>query len=308
MSIARSILLWASTNKFLERQMRVRGIARGAVRRFMPGERLEDALDASERIRAQGMGTVVTFLGENVSDAQAARAVADHYLEVLDQIAARGLDTQVSVKLTQLGLDLGVDACLANTRRIAERARATGNVLWVDMEGSAYTQVTLDVFRALRAEFENTGLCVQAYLRRTAADLDALLEIPARIRLVKGAYREPPAIAFESKAEVDASYAALGALMVGAAAPPSGTTQVFGTHDSALIEDLRRAAIAAGSEREIEFHLLYGIRSDEQQRLAREGVKVRVLISYGTHWYPWFVRRLAEKPSNVWFVFRNLFG
>src|SRR5215212_1449667 len=146
MSLARSVLLWASTNKFLERQFRVRGIARGAVRRFMPGERLEDALDASERMRAQGMGTVLTFLGENVSDAAAARAVADHYLEVFEQIRARKLDTQVSVKLTQLGLDLGADACLANLRRIAQKARDTGNVLWVDMEGSAYTQVTLDVF------------------------------------------------------------------------------------------------------------------------------------------------------------------
>jgi proline dehydrogenase len=308
MSVMRSILLWASTNKFLERQFRERGIARGAVRRFMPGERLEDVLDASVKMRGQGIGTVITFLGENVKDAAAARAVTDHYLQVLDQIKARDLDTQISVKLTQLGLDLGADEALNNTRKIAERARATGNIVWVDMEGSAYTEVTLDVFRRLRAEFENTGLCLQAYLRRTPADLESLLAIPARIRLVKGAYSEPASISLQGKEEIDRAYATLASRMATAALPPAGTTQVFGTHDGHLIDDLRRAAGTVGSSANIEFHLLYGIRTDEQSHLVLEGAKVRVLISYGTHWYPWFVRRLAEKPSNVWLVFRNLFG
>ena len=308
MSIARSILLWASTNKWLERQFRERGIAKLAVARFMPGERLEDALAASERIRDQRMGVVLTFLGENVSDAAQARAVTEHYLEVIDGVMKRKLDAQIAVKLTQLGLDLGADEAFANTRRIVLKARETGHLVWVDMEGSAYTQVTIDVFKRLRAEFDNVGLAVQAYLRRSPADVDALLALPASIRMVKGAYREPASIALESKSEIDAAYESLGLKMLRASLKPGSPLQVFGTHDDKLIESLRRAAAAEPGERRVEYHLLYGIRADEQQRLVQAGETVKVLISYGTHWYPWFVRRLAEKPSNVLFVFRNLFG
>jgi proline dehydrogenase len=307
MSLARSLLLWGSRSRWLEAQMRRRAFARHAVHRFMPGEDLEPALAASADLARRGMaGTVLTHLGENLADRAEADAVRGHYLGVLDQIAAHALSAQVSVKLTQLGLDFDVDACLAALGALAERAAP--ELVWIDMEDSHYTGVTLDVFRRARARHANLGLCLQAYLRRTPADLESLLPLNPAIRIVKGAYAEPSEKAFPRKRDTDAAYLALGSRLIEHAARTGAPGPVLGTHDARLVTELLRRAEAAGLARQAcEVHMLYGIRVADQDRLARDGFAVRVLVSYGTAWFRWYMRRLAERPANVWFVLKSAF-
>jgi len=307
MSLARSLLLKASRSAWLADQFRRRAFARRAVRRFMPGEDLGSALDAAAPLASAGLGTVVTALGERVTNRAEAEAVRDHYLQVLDEVQRRGLPTQPSVKLTHLGLDVDRALCAASLRALADRARATGSFVWVDIEESQYVDATLDVFRRVRAESDRVGLCLQAYLRRTPADLESLLAMGASIRLVKGAYREPAAVAFQDTHGIDAAYERLAERMLRAVTGLEGGLPVFGTHDLALVERIRGRARALGlGPGGWEVHMLYGIRTAEAHALARSGVAVRVLVSYGTHWFPWYVRRLAERPANVWFVVRSL--
>ena len=306
----RSGLLWASRNVALGRHLPRIPFVRGAVSRFMPGEQLADALGACEQFGRDGIGGVVTLLGENVTDAQEARAVVAHYAGALEEIARRGLDTEVSVKPTHLGLEVSADLAAAGLGEIAERAAVLSSCVWVDMEASACTQATLDLYRQVRAVHPNAGLCIQAYLRRTAADLEMLLAAPGgpRLRLVKGAYAEPVAIAFAKKSEVDASYRALAARMLEAAGEV-GARLIFGTHDLRTIRHICETAAARGVDRgSFEFQMLYGIQREEQRRLAAEGYRIRVLISYGPAWYAWYLRRLAERPANLWFVLRNVLG
>ena len=307
MSLARSLLLKASRSTWLAEQFRHRAFARRAVRRFMPGEDLASALDAAAPLAAAGIGTVVTALGERVTNRPEAEGVRDHYVRVMDEVRRRGLPTQPSVKLTHLGLDIDRALCVESVRTLATKAAATGRFLWVDIEESHYVDATLDVFRQVRATSDKVGLCLQAYLRRTPADLASLLAMGAAIRLVKGAYREPPSIAFPEKRDVDAAYLQLAEQMLAAAKSDRGGLPVFGTHDLALVDRIRDRAQELGLMRGTwEVHMLYGIRTAEQHALARSGVAVRVLVSYGTHWFPWYVRRLAERPANVWFVVRSM--
>jgi proline dehydrogenase len=309
MSIARSLLLWGSRNRWLERQARQRAFARRAVRRFMPGEELDAALAGAGDLAARGMGTVLTQLGENLAHAAEADAVRDHYVGVLDQIAERTLPALISVKPTQLGLDFDLAACLARTDALVERAGRLGHRIWIDMEDSSYVDATLDLFRRLRARHDNVGLCLQTYLRRTPADLEALLPLKPAIRLVKGAYAEPPHHAFPDKRDTDAAYLTLGTTLIEHAARQGGAAPVLGTHDVSIIRALQERAAAAGLDRRAcEVHMLYGIRTAEQERLGREGYAVRVLISYGRAWFRWYMRRLAERPANVWFVLRSVAG
>jgi proline dehydrogenase len=309
MSIARSILLWGSRNPWLERQARQRTFARRAVRRFMPGEELDAALTAAAEFAARGIGTVLTQLGENLTAATDADAVRDHYLGVLTLLAQRDLPALISVKPTQLGLDFDAGTCVARLDALAAQAARRGDRIWVDMEDSSYVDATLELFRQLRRRHQNLGVCLQAYLRRTAADLEGLLPLKPAIRLVKGAYAEPPDRAFPAKRDTDASYRALGATLIEHAARHGGAPPVFGTHDVRLIQSLQHTAAAAGLDRKAcEVHMLYGIRTPEQERLKREGHAVRVLISYGSAWFRWYMRRLAERPANVWFVIRSVAG
>lgn len=306
MSLGRALLLRASRSSFLAAQLRRRAFVGRAVRRFMPGEELAAALDAARRLAASGLGTVLTQLGENLTSRADAEAVRDHYLGVLRELRQRGLPTHISVKLTQLGLDVDRGTCERALDALAAAAAESGSFLWIDMEDSHYTDVTLDVFRRARAAHAGVGLCLQAYLRRTPADLDVLLPLAPAIRLVKGAYAEPAEVAFPRKRDVDAAYLALGERLLEHAAR-GGARPVFGTHDVRLIARLRQRAAALDLPRGArEFHLLYGIRDAEQRRLAAEGETVRVLISYGTAWFAWYMRRLAERPANVWFVLKNL--
>jgi proline dehydrogenase len=306
MSLARSVLLRASRSPWLAEQFRQRAFTRRATRRFMPGETLDDALGAAAGLAKEGIGTVLTNLGERVTSDGEAAGVREHYLATLDAVRARSLPAQISVKLTHLGLDLDRDACARSVTALAARAAQTGSFVWIDMEESNYVDATLDVFRQARAAHANVGVCLQAYLRRTPADLDALLPLAPAIRLVKGAYREPPEVAFPRKRDTDVAYARLAQRLLEHAGS-RGALPVFGTHDMRLLADLRQRARAVGVERRAyEFHMLYGIKAADQRALAAAGVVVRVLISYGANWFPWYMRRLAERPANVWFVVRNI--
>jgi proline dehydrogenase len=305
-SIARSLLLYASRSQRLAAALRNRRFVGRAVNRFMPGEEFSAALAAARRFADAGIGTVLTQLGENVATLAEAESVQRHYLDALRDIRQAALPAQISVKLTQLGLEVDRAACELALRSLVAGAAETGSTLWIDMEDSSYTDVTLDVFRRVRSEWPNVGVCLQAYLRRTPADLESLLPLEPAIRLVKGAYAEPPAVAFPRKRDVDAAYYALAGRLLERAAGGKANP-VFGTHDMRLVGRIRaRAAELGVPPRGCEFHLLYGIRERDQRALAAEGEAVRVLVSYGSAWFAWYMRRLAERPANVWFVLKNL--
>jgi proline dehydrogenase len=309
MSLMRRALLAGSQSRWLREKAMRRPFVHRAVSRFMPGEELEDALAAAGALRRGGMGAVLTRLGENVGSESEADAVAAHYLDVLSRVVGERGTIEISVKPTQLGLDAGEEGCASRLLSLAARAEATGSYVWIDMEQTAYTDATLRLCRRARERHARVGVCLQSYLRRTAADLEALLPTGAGVRLVKGAYNEPADRAFPRKPDVDASYLALARRMLdGAAAGATGRT-VFGTHDRALIESiLDHGASASLPRAACEFHLLYGIGRGEQERLCADGWPVRVLISYGEYWFPWYMRRLAERPANVLFVARSVFG
>jgi len=272
----------------------------------MPGEQFDDALKAAIAFKAQGIGALFTRLGENVRDLSEARATVEHYESVLSSASAAGIDAEISVKPTQLGLDIDADAAFANLERLARAAAKAKSFMWVDMEGSSYTQATLDLYRRLRADHPRTGVCLQAYLYRTVADALGLLPMKPAIRLVKGAYAEPSDRAFTAKKDVDASYLALCSLLL-AEVKRGQLRLVLGTHDVELIARATRFAHALGLENgQVEVNMLYGIRTDQQVRLAAEGYVVKDLIAYGDAWYQWYLRRLAERPANVTFVARQL--
>jgi proline dehydrogenase len=304
----RHLLLWMARNRLLKRWLPRIWFVRRAVRRFMPGETVEEALDAAEFFRPHGIGILFTQLGENLAQLSEAEAVAEHYHALLDKIAARGLDAEISVKPTQLGLDLDRDAAVRLLSSLADHAAQRDGLLWLDMEGSAYTDATLDLYRSLKETHPNISICLQAYLRRTPADVHALLPLKPAIRLVKGAYDEHAEIAFRRKDEVSAAFLSLCVLMLPFAA--RGELRLgLGTHDTALIGQVAVHAAAAGAGKDaFEVEMLYGIRQDEQLRLASEGFRVVALISYGGAWYGWYMRRLAERPANVWFALRQIFG
>jgi proline dehydrogenase len=305
----RSLLLRLSRSRFLERQVRRRRFVRRAVRRFMPGEELDDALGAAQTLGRRGLGVVLTQLGENVDDAAAAEAVARHYNRALDRVAAFKLDAEISVKPTQLGLDLGMDVAVANLLPLVRKADQLDTTVWLDMEDSSYVDRTLELVRVARRESPRVGVCLQAYLHRTPADLAALMDPPTRVRLVKGAYREPASVALASRKAVDVRFAELGLQVLRNRDYVRAATPVFGTHDDQLIERVREYARQYRvNPRRMEFHLLYGIRTDLQEWLAAVGATVSVLISYGDHWFPWYMRRMAERPANLWFVAQQVVG
>ena len=300
----RALFLWAAGNRWLATHVPRWRFARRAVKRFLPGEGFEAALKAATNFKARGVGALFTLLGENVTDLADANRVVEHYEEVL--AASAGVEAEVSVKPTQLGLDIDPDAAYANLLRLARAASNARSFLWIDMEGSAYTERTLDLYKALRSEHANVGVALQAYLHRTVSDVATLLPLKPAIRLVKGAYAEPPEIAFLRKREVDENYLALCAFML-PEVKRRNLRLVLATHDTVLIAKAWRFAQSLGMERaHFEVAMLYGIRTDEQLRLAREGYAVRCLIAYGDAWYAWYLRRLAERPANMWFVARQL--
>jgi proline dehydrogenase len=302
----RQALLWASTNPFLAERLPRYGFVKRATRRFMPGERLDEALAAAEGLAESGIASTLTLLGENLRSEAEADEVAAHYMDALATVGRRGLDAEISVKPTQLGLDF--DA--GRTRdRIAVLMRATQSTVWIDMESSKYVDATLDIFRSLRAEASNIGVCLQSYLHRTNVDLDTLLPLDPSIRVVKGAYQEPPDVAMVKKAEVDRAFVRIASRLLRARAKGGSARPVVATHDPRMIGEANRLAVELGlSKGAFEYALLFGIARQEQQRLARHGYRVRVLISYGAAWFPWYMRRLAERPANLWFVAKQIVG
>jgi proline dehydrogenase len=307
MSVMRSVLLAISENRWMRERGPRLWFVRRAARKFMPGEAFDDMLRAADELRPAGIDAVFTRLGENVADAAEASAVTRHYLEVLDAIASKGIRCEPSIKLTQLGLDLGDEQAYCNLRALAERSHATGNYLWIDMEQTSYVDATLALTRRLKTEFPRVGVCLQAYLYRTANDLEALIAQGIGVRLVKGAYKEPPELAYPKKADVDENFFKLSAAMLDGVGRKHGFRAVFGTHDAGLIGRIRAHAERAGlAARDVEVHMLFGIQRAEQARLVKEGAAVRVLIAYGSYWFPWYMRRLAERPANVWFVLRSM--
>jgi proline dehydrogenase len=308
MSVMRSLLLKAAQNGWLRNRASHYRFVRRTVSRFMPGETLEEALKAAATLRARKIGAVFTHLGENITDRAEAAQVTEHYLDALRRIHDSGLTAELSVKLTQLGLDLSSDLCYENLLRMIEREKRDA-IVWIDMEGSDYVDRTLDVYRRALSVHRNVGICLQAYLHRTEEDIAALLPLGPAIRLVKGAYNEPPQIAFARKQDVDANYFRLGAGLLKAQKQGSCPRAAFGTHDLALIRRLAEFAESQQLPKEqFEIQMLYGIQRAEQERLARQGYRSIVLVAYGEYWYAWFMRRLAERPANLWFLLRNLFS
>ena len=302
----RRVFLWAARNRWLKERLPRLRFMRRAVRRFMPGETLDEALTAAIPLQAAGIGTMYTRLGENLADLAAADEVAAHYLDAIDKIVAAGITGEISVKPTQLGLDHDTEACLAHLVRLADRAAAVGSYLWIDMEGSDYVEATIALYERLRTTHPRTGICLQAYLRRTADDIERLRPLDPAIRLVKGAYDEPESIAYRDRRNVDANYLGLAVrfLLDGRGRP---IRLGLGTHDVTLIEQIATQLGAAGIGRDAyDVQMLYGIREADQFRLAKAGYRVQALIAYGEHWYPWYMRRLAERPANVWFALRQM--
>jgi len=309
MSLMRKALLAASTNPWLRERATKTAFVRRSVARFMPGEQIEDALRAARELEVQGITTILTKLGENLANVQEAEEVTLHYLDVLDRVAASGLDAHVSVKPTQLGLDLDPALCERNLDRLVERAEARQNFLWIDMESSPYVDPTIALYKRTRAKTARIGIALQAYLHRTAQDVEALVPLGSAIRIVKGAYLEPPTVAYPDKKDVDENFYKLCTRLLADDARKAGGLLHIATHDTALADRL----LAYIAEHNVpasayELAMLYGIQRGQQARFAREGRRLRVLISYGEYWFPWYMRRLAERPANVWFVVRTMFG
>jgi len=277
-------------------------VARGLSSRFIAGSTLDEALAVCRRIRSEGITATLDYLGENVRTLEEAGVCRDMYLRMLDAMHAAGLEPNVSLKLTQFGLDFSTEACEENVAQLVERAAGIGGFVRIDMEASAYTERTLGIVTRLHARFGACGTVIQAYLRRSPADVAALINARIRVRLCKGAYLEPPSVALESKVDVDRSYLELaGRLLDG------GEYPAIATHDERMIAGVRRFVEEHKIARDrFEFQMLYGIRRDLQRELVAEGYRLRLYVPFGEAWYPYFMRRLAERPANVLFLLRNL--
>ncbi|HKS09667.1 MAG TPA: proline dehydrogenase family protein [Pyrinomonadaceae bacterium] len=302
--ISRSALIWLSRQEGLKDFAARFKFFKKLTTRFVAGENIDEAVSHIREINAENCTASFDHLNESVgSDVEAEREVVE-YLNILKQITETGINSNVSIKLTQFGLGLDPELAYRNARRVVEEAHRRGNFVRVDMEHSAVTQVTIDIFKRLRAEFDlNTvGIVLQSYLHRTYADAQELVKIPARIRICKGAYHEPPEVAYPDKKDVDANYVKVMQLLLS-----SGTYHGIATHDPKMIDATIDFASREGIGKEkFEFQMLFGIRRDLQRQLARDGYNMRVYVPYGKHWYPYFMRRLAERPANVWFVMKNV--
>ncbi|HEX5732409.1 MAG TPA: proline dehydrogenase family protein [Blastocatellia bacterium] len=300
--MTKSLLLYLSeSNGFKNFLTRFKSF-NNVTHRFVAGEELAEAVEAIRQLNSKSISASFDHLGESIKSESETRQEVREYLRVLDQIEKNGLDSNVSVKLTQLGLDVDQGLCYENIRAIVEAAGRYQNFVRIDMEDSTKTDVTLSIFKRLRQEFENVGIVVQSYLYRTESDVKDLLQIGARIRLCKGAYKEPETVAFQDKADVDKNYVHVMKMLL-----VSGIYHGIATHDENMIAATRQFAAEKGiTADQYEFQMLFGIRRDLQEKLIKEGYRMRVYVPYGEYWYPYFMRRLAERPANVWFVLKNI--
>lgn len=306
--LVRNFIFWLSTKRSVTNLIARRGMQYGFARRFVAGESLDEALSASRELCDRGRNVSLNHLGENVISEAAAREVCASYLHMVEELHAKSLNGNISIKLTQLGLDFNKELCRSMAREIAARAAALHRTIEMDMEGSAYTDVTLDIFESVQRELGNCGLAVQAYLYRTEKDLQRLAPIKPKIRLVKGAYREPKKIAMQSKPEVDANFKKLSTLLL-EGAQQGAFFPALASHDPAMIaHGQMEAARLKLNKNQYEFQMIYGIRRDLQEQVHNAGDTLQVYVPFGTDWCPYFMRRLSERPANCWFVLRSLFA
>jgi proline dehydrogenase len=302
--VTRSALIYLSRQDWLKEFAAKFGLFRKLTTRFIAGETIDEAVAAIRDLNAHGCTATFDHLNESVGAMAETEAEVREYLDVLARIDETGIDSNVSIKLSQFGLEIDPELAYRNARRIVADAVRRGNFVRVDMEGSSLTQATIDIFKRLRAEFglNDVGIVVQSYLYRTMDDVRDLLQIPARIRLCKGAYNEPPEVAYPDKKDVDDNYVRIMQVLLA-----SGVYHGIATHDpkmiDATIDFARREGVGKDA---FEFQMLYGIRRDLQLQLAGDGYRMRVYVPYGKHWYPYFMRRLAERPANIWFVLKNM--
>jgi proline dehydrogenase len=302
--ITRDALLWLSNREGLKDFATRFGFFKKLTTRFVAGDTIDEVIPFIRQLNTENCTASFDHLNESVGSAAEAEQEVTEYLNILAKIDESHIRSNVSIKLTQFGLGLDKELAYRNARRIVEEAQRRGNFVRVDMEGSDVTQVTIDIFKRLRAEFglNDVGIVLQSYLYRTYADAQELVKLPARIRICKGAYSEPPAVAYPDKKDVDANYVKVMQLLLG-----SGTYHGIATHDPKMVSATVDFATREGIGKDkFEFQMLYGIRRDLQRQLARDGYNVRIYVPYGKHWYPYFMRRLAERPANVWFVMKNL--
>ena len=294
-------LLYMAQNESVRKFVMNNRATRGVSRRFVAGEELDEAIEATRVLNGRGLHVSLDHLGENVSDEREACATARGYMEILDRIKATGIDANISIKLTALGLDIAQDLCVKNLTQILEHARQFPIFVRVDMEGSAYTERTVDLTLRLHERFEHVGTVIQSCLYRSKRDIEQLIAQGVRVRLVKGAYKEPKSLAFQLKSEVDHNYVRLMTMLL-----QRGNYPALATHDEAIINAACRYAHENGiSQEAFEFQMLYGIRRDLQERLVQKGYNVRIYVPYGSQWYPYLMRRMAERPANLMFVLNN---
>jgi len=300
--LTRNLLLYLSESRRFKSFLTRFKAFNNVTKRFVAGEQISDAAEAIRQLNGKGITASFDHLGESIKSEAETRDEVNEYLRVLEAIDKHGLDSNVSVKLTQLGLDIDPDLCIENARKIVERAAISNNFVRIDMEDSTKTEATIHVFERLRREMDNVGIVIQSYLYRSAKDVERLLEMGARIRLCKGAYSEPATVAYPRKADVDANYVELMQTLL-----DSEIYHGIATHDEAMIAATKSYAGKRGiSTDRFEFQMLFGIRRDLQEKLIKEGYRVRVYVPYGRFWYPYFMRRLAERPANIGFVLRNM--
>ncbi len=299
----RTVMLSLAQNGQLAQAASRISLTKNLALRFVAGETLDEAVATARSLNARGLKVTLDALGENITSEAGAAAAAGNYRTMIDRIVETGIDSSVSLKLTMLGLDIDPALCRQHMVTILDRARETSIFVRIDMEGSAYTQQTLDLFYDLHQTYGDTvGIVLQSYLYRTDRDVRQAIEQEARVRLVKGAYAEPPTVAYPSKREVDAAYRRQMEMLLDAGRYPA-----IATHDETIIEVAKHYTARMGIGPEcFEFQMLYGIRRDLQDRLAREGFNVRIYVPFGASWYPYFMRRMAERPANLLFVLRNL--
>ena len=303
--LTRNALIYLSRQEGLKEFAAKFGLFKRLTTRFVAGENIDQAVAAIRDLNTRGCTASFDHLNESVGSIEETEAEVREYLDVLARIDESGIDSNISIKLTQFGLEIDPELAYRNARRVVGDAVRRGNFVRVDMEGSNATQATIEVFKRLRAEFglNDVGIVVQSYLYRTMDDVRNLLKIPARIRLCKGAYNEPPEVAYADKKAVDDNYVGVMQVLLS-----SGVYHGIATHDPKMIEATIDFAQRDGIAKDaFEFQMLYGIRRDLQEQLARDGYRMRVYVPYGKHWYPYFMRRLAERPANIWFVLKNLF-
>ena len=296
-------LLYLARNQQLQNFTVQNGAARRIARRFVAGEALNEAVEATRVLNRRGIQAALDHLGENVTDEKEARAAANAYIAAIDLIKQSSIDANISIKLTALGLDISQDLCEENLHTILERANSYPIFVCVDMEGSDYTEKTIDITLRMHQQFEHVGTVIQSYLYRSKKDVEQLITSGVRVRLVKGAYKEPHPIAYQSKSDVDYNYMLLMKMLLA-----RGNFPAIASHDQAILDAARKFVRDYGISKDaFEFQMLYGIRRDLQEKLVKEGYKVRVYVPYGSQWYPYFMRRLAERPANLTFVLSNAF-